>query len=191
VAGFLAPTEGRILWQGADITTLPPDRRPVSMLFQDNNLFPHLSAAQNVSLGIRPSLKLTDEEHARVEAALAEVELAGFGARKPAALSGGQQSRVALARVMVQDNPILLLDEPFAALGPAMRRDLLQRVCAHAHSRKALLLVVTHAPQQAVGLLDQAVLVAGGRVAPPEPLDALLSNPPPELAAYLGGSEAG
>ncbi|MFA5581308.1 MAG: ATP-binding cassette domain-containing protein, partial [Paracoccaceae bacterium] len=108
IAGFFAPARGRVLWQGRDITDTPPGARPISMIFQDNNLFPHLSAAQNVALGLRPDMRLARADWAAVDAALARVGLAGLGARKPGALSGGQQSRVALARMLLQRRPLVL-----------------------------------------------------------------------------------
>ena len=130
IAGFLEPTAGRILWDAQDLTGVAPGARPMSMLFQDNNLFPHLTAAQNVSLGLRPDLRLATAENKAVDVALADVGLEGFGLRKPSALSGGQQSRVALARVLVANRPLVLLDEPFAALGPALKEEMLDLVKA-------------------------------------------------------------
>ena len=96
----MAPARGRVLWEGRDITGLAPAERPVTLLFQEHNLFAHLTAAQNVGLGLRPDLRLGREGWERVEAALAEVGLAGMGARRPGQLSGGQRQRVALARAL-------------------------------------------------------------------------------------------
>ncbi len=120
IAGFAPLAGGTICWRGQDMPARP-DARPVAMLFQDHNLFPHLSVAQNVGLGLKPSLRLGAREAARVKDALASVGLEGLDTRRPAALSGGQQSRVALARVLVMARPIILLDEPFSALGPGQR----------------------------------------------------------------------
>ena len=186
LAGFVPLAGGRIQWDGHDIGGLTPGARPVAMLFQDGNLFPHLSAAQNVGLGLRPDLRLSGAERDRVDAALARVGLDGLGARKPGALSGGQQSRVALARVLVQGRDILLLDEPFAALGPALKVEMLDLVAELLRETGATLLVVSHDPEDARRITDQVVLVAGGRAHPPEPTAALLDNPPPALRAYLG-----
>jgi thiamine transport system ATP-binding protein len=187
IAGFIRPSEGRVLWQGQELTPLPPGERPVTMIFQDNNLFPHLTAFDNVALGLRPSLKLASAERARVAGALARVGLAGLEARKPAALSGGQQSRVALARVLVRARPLLLLDEPFAALGPALREEMLDLVAELCCETGATLLMVTHDPRDAERIADKAVLVAEGRAHAPLPTARLLADPPRALRDYLGG----
>ena len=156
------------------------------MLFQDGNLFPHLDVAQNVGLGIRPDLKLDAAERARVAEAIARVGLEGLAGRKPAALSGGQQSRAALARVLVQNRPLLLLDEPFAALGPALKVEMLDLVAALVRDAGATLLMVSHDPADARRIADEVILVEAGRAHPPQPTAALLDNPPPALRAYLG-----
>jgi len=187
IAGFLPPENGRILWQGLDITALTPGQRPIAMLFQDNNLFPHLTAAQNIGLGIRADMRLGDDDHRAIDQALVRVGLEGLGGRKPGALSGGQQSRVALARVLVQRRPLILLDEPFAALGPAQRNDMLDLVVALASETGATLMMVSHEPRDAQRLGGQTILVIGGRAAPPVDTDVLLADPPEALRGYLGG----
>jgi thiamine transport system ATP-binding protein len=186
ISGFFAPVQGRVLWKGQDITDLPPAKRPVAVLFQDNNLFPHLTVAQNVGLGIRPDLPLTSEDHRHVGQALARVGLEGLDGRKPATLSGGQQGRVALARILVQRRPLILLDEPFAALGPALKVEMLDLVAELAAELGATLLMVSHDPQDARRIAPHVILVADGIAMPPQPTEALLNDPPPALAAYLG-----
>ncbi|HMO08884.1 MAG TPA: ATP-binding cassette domain-containing protein [Paracoccaceae bacterium] len=184
LAGFLAPLSGRIRWQGQDITTLPPGGRPLSILFQDGNLFPHLTVAQNAGLGLSPGLRLTAEDRARVDVVLRDVGLEGLQGRRPADLSGGQQGRAALARALLRARPILLLDEPFAALGPALRAQMLDLTARMAAGQTVLL--VTHDPAEARRFADLAVLVADGVAAAPVPVGPLLDDPPPALAAYLG-----
>lgn len=186
IAGFLAPTTGRVTWNGADLTGVPPGARPVSMIFQDNNLFPHLSVFQNVALGIRPSMRLSRDEEARVGAMLARVGLDGLEDRRPAQLSGGQQSRVALARVAVAGRPVALLDEPFAALGPALRHEMLALVAELAAETGLTVLIVTHDPEDARRIAQRTILVADGTAAPPVDTAALFADPPPALRAYLG-----
>ena len=186
IAGFFAPKSGRVLWQGRDLAPLGPGARPMSMLFQDNNLFPHLTVAQNVGLGLRPDLKLSADERGAVEAALARVGLEGLGARRPAALSGGQRSRVALARMLLRGRPLMLLDEPFSALGPALKGGMLALVAELAQESQATMLFVTHDPGDARRIADLTVLVAEGRAEAPRDTGALFADPPPALRAYMG-----
>ena len=181
IAGFVPVTGGRIRWDDQDITALPPGKRPMAILFQDNNLFPHLTAAQNVALalgkGTRPTAAVFD--------ALGQVGLAGFENRKPAELSGGQQSRVALARVLLQDKPLVLLDEPFSALGPAMRQEMLSLVQERLVANGRSVIIVTHDRQDAEQA-DQIIIVTDGEISPPQSTKAVLSAPPDALTSYWG-----
>ncbi len=186
IAGFLTPAEGRILWQGQDLVAVPPGDRPVTILFQDQNLFPHLTIAQNLGLGVRPDLRLSPADHARIEAALARTGLAGLGPRRPAQLSGGQASRAALARALLRARPILLLDEPFAALGPALRAEMLTLVRDVASETGALVLMVTHDPDDAIALGGKTCFVADGVAQLPVDTRQLFDAPPPALRDYLG-----
>jgi thiamine transport system ATP-binding protein len=186
IGGFLDPVSGRILWNGADITRLPPGARPLTTLFQDTNLFPHLTVAQNVGLGLDSRLKLDAAARGRVARVLERTGLAGLGDRLPRDLSGGQQSRAALARALLRARPVLLLDEPFAALGPALRAEMLDLVAEVLDETGAALMMVTHEPADARRLCPKTILVAEGRAEAPAPTSALLDKPPPALAAYLG-----
>lgn len=186
IAGFTPQTTGRVLWQDRDLTALPPGARPLSILFQDQNLFPHLSVGQNVGLGLRRDLRLSIEDRQSVAAALDRVGLTGMADRRPATLSGGQQSRVALARVLLRARPLMLLDEPFAALGPALKAEMLDLVAEIAKATRATLLLVSHDPEDARRIAERTVLVADGTAHPPQLTGELLENPPPALAAYLG-----
>ena len=184
IAGFLAPRVGRVLWDGRDLAALTPAQRPVSMLFQDQNLFPHLTIAQNLGLALAPNLRLSPAQTTQVEAVLDRLGLAGLGNRRPAALSGGQMGRAALGRALLQNRPVLLLDEPFAALGPGLKADLLALVAEVAQD--ATVLMVTHDPADARRFADLAVLVADGVAQAPVATEALFADPPPALRAYLG-----
>lgn len=186
LAGFLPVAAGRILWRGTDITALPPSERPISIVFQEQNLFPHLTAFRNVALGLGPSLRLGPGDRAAVEGALDRVGLAGLGGRKPQALSGGQQSRLALARVLLRKRPVVLLDEPFVGLGPALRAEMLDLVAELAREAAMTVLMVTHDPGDARRLAPSTILVADGRAEAPKPTEALLRDPPAALGAYLG-----
>lgn len=182
VAGFSLPDVGLIRWNGSDLTQMPPGERPVSMLFQDNNLFPHLDCLTNVALGAEPVANPKPETHELAQAALIKVGLAGTERRKPGALSGGQQSRVALARLLLTNRPVILMDEPFSALGPSQRRQMLELVKDLLPD--ATLLMVSHDPQDAHET-EQTILVVDGIVSPPSDTKALFANPPAALENYL------
>ena len=185
IAGFLEPVAGRVTWQDDDLRHLPPGQRPVSSVFQDNNLIPHLDARRNVALGVAPNLRLSPDQAAAVDAVLARVGLQGKETRRPAALSGGEQGRVALARALVRDRPIVLLDEPFAALGPALKAEMLDLVRETLVQDGRTVLMVTHDPADARRVAAATILVADGRAHAPVDTAALFANPPPALAAYL------
>ncbi|MFN3845453.1 MAG: ATP-binding cassette domain-containing protein [Paracoccaceae bacterium] len=186
IAGFFAPVSGRVLWQGADLAPLAPGARPVTILFQDQNLFPHLTTTQNVGLGLRPDLRLTPAQSRQVDEALDRVGLAGLGDRRPGQLSGGQIGRASLARALLRARPVLLLDEPFAALGPALKVEMLTLVGQVADDTGALVMMVTHDPRDAMAFAEKTVLVADGIAQTPAPSAPLFANPPPALRAYLG-----
>lgn len=187
IAGFETPEQGRVLIAGRDVTSLPPDQRPVSMIFQDNNVFAHLDLWQNVALGIAPSLKLDAGQRQRVELALAEVGLAALARRKPGEVSGGERQRVAVARALVRDRPVLLLDEPFAALGPALRRDMLDLVKDMQQARGLTTVMVTHQPEDALHAATHTAFLENGHILALRPTAELFaSNDLPGLFAYLG-----
>ncbi|MES2433359.1 MAG: ATP-binding cassette domain-containing protein [Pseudomonadota bacterium] len=186
LAGFLAPALGRILWQGRDLAGVAPGDRPLTILFQDQNLFPHLSLAQNLGLGLSPTLRLTPAQAAQIDTALVRVGLAGMGGRKPGQLSGGQQGRAALARALLRARPVLLLDEPFAALGPALKAEMLDLLDEVATDTGAAVLMVTHDPNDAKRFAGKTVLVADGVAQAPVATAELFANPPQALRDYLG-----
>ena len=191
IAGFETPSEGRVLIDGRDVKGLPPAARPVSMVFQDNNLFAHLDVATNVALGIAPSGRPTAAEKRVVADALARLGLAGMAGRYPGELSGGERGRVALARATLRDRPVLLLDEPLAALGPALRADMLDLLRALHKTHGMTVLIVTHQPDDARALATHTAFVAGGRVAAYRETAALFgATDVPELADYLGQGDA-
>ncbi len=186
IAGFLIPSAGTIRIDGNDQSGVPPGQRPVTMLFQDHNLFPHLNVTGNVGLGLRPELRLSKIDAAIVANVLVEVGLAGFGARLPGTLSGGQSSRVALARALLRNKPVLLLDEPFAAMGPALRHEMLDLITAVQSKNRLTVLMVTHAPDDARRIARYSSCIAEGSVQQPVLTGALLDDPPAALRSYLG-----
>jgi thiamine transport system ATP-binding protein len=186
IAGFVPVAEGRVAWESRDLARLHPGDRPVTVLFQDQNLFPHLTVAENVGLGLDPSLRLSAGELSRVAAVLDRVGMGGLGGQRAGNLSGGEGARVALARALIRSRPILLLDEPFGALGPGMKAQMLDLVGTVAEATGATLLMVSHDPADARRLCQQTVVVAGGVAQAPVPTAGLLDNPPVALRAYLG-----
>lgn len=186
IAGFVHQVEGRLLWQGQDITGLAPHARPVSLLFQDNNLFPHLTVLQNVALAVQPRLRISTGVRAQVDKMLDHVGLAGFAERKPATLSGGQQSRAALARALLQPRDILLMDEPFGALGPALKAEMLDLSVELAQAAGRTIVMVTHDPADAARIADGVIGVADGVAYAPLATERFLADPPPPLVDYLG-----
>ncbi len=183
IAGFFLPDAGRILMDGTDVTHTPVGDRPLSILFQDGNLFPHLSVFDNIALGISPRLR--DVDRGAVEEALAKVGLSGFGTRKPADLSGGQQSRVALARMLLRRQPLTLLDEPFAALDPALRREMLALLRTLCDETGQTLILATHDLRDAQALCDRLLVLEEGRVVVDMPLTDALATPPKALEPWL------
>ncbi len=183
IAGFELPDEGRVCWNNAEMTNLAPGERPVAVLFQDNNLFPHLDAATNVALGASPRARPPPAARGRAAEALSAVGLDGMGERMPGELSGGQQSRVALARALLTDRPLVLMDEAFSALGPALRLEMLTLVKSLLADKTVLM--VTHDPDDARRVARQTMFVEDGRLRPAEDTGALFANPHDALARYL------
>ena len=187
IAGFETPGTGRVLIDGVDVTALAPDQRPVSMIFQDNNVFAHLDLWKNVAIGIAPSLKLDAAQRALVEAALGKVGLGALAQRLPGEISGGERQRVAIARALVRDKPVLLLDEPFAALGPALRRGMLDLLMDMQKERALTVLMVSHQPEDAEYAASHTAFLGDGRIVALKPTPELLaSSELPGLARYLG-----
>lgn len=176
IAGFLPVSQGSLTINGVDHTNSVPAQRPVSMLFQENNLFPHLSVEQNLGLGLHPGLKLTSDQRLQVTAIAQQVGLSEMLSRLPGQLSGGQRQRVALARCLLRDRPVLLLDEPFSALDPALRGEMLNLVRAVCETRAITLLMVSHSLEDAQQIAPRSVVVVDGRVYWQGSTDALLSG---------------
>lgn len=168
IAGFVLPTQGNIWLNGENHTRSAPYERPVSMLFQENNLFPHLTVQQNLALGLKTSLKLTALEQDQIERVADAVGLTSFLSRLPNSLSGGQKQRVALARCLLRDKPILLLDEPFSALDPELRMDMLNLIDELCHSKNLTLLLVTHQPSELTGKVERMLRIENGRISQQE-----------------------
>jgi thiamine transport system ATP-binding protein len=156
IAGFLTPLSGVMRWHGQDILSLNPSERPLSMIFQDSNLFEHLTCRQNIALGLSPSLRLDDSAWHEVDMAMEQLGIIGLREVKPAQASGGQQQRVVLARSLVraknQNRGLLLFDEPFSALDPETRQDCIDAVLELMATRDLTAIIVSHDPADAVAL---------------------------------------
>ncbi|WP_423061509.1 thiamine ABC transporter ATP-binding protein ThiQ [Citrobacter portucalensis] len=176
IAGFLTPASGTMMIDGEDHTTSPPSRRPVSMLFQENNLFSHLSVQQNIGLGLNPGLKLNASQREKMLHIAQQMGLDSLLERLPGELSGGQRQRVALARCLVREQPILLLDEPFSALDPALRQEMLTLVAEVCREKQLTLLMVSHSVEDAARIAPRSIVVADGRIAWQGKTDDLLSG---------------
>ncbi len=189
VAGFETPRSGRVLIGGTDVTALPPAERPLSMVFQENNLFAHLDVEENVGLGRSPALRLTPADRLAVAEALSRTGLAGKERRLPRELSGGERQRVALARVLVRNRPVLLLDEPFASLGPALREDMLDLLVGVQAERRMTVLFVTHQPEEARRVAENIVFLEDGAVAAAGPTAHFFAKDGPEaFRRYIGSA---
>jgi thiamine ABC transporter ATP-binding protein len=188
IAGFETPKSGSISFEGEALTQRPPAKRPLTIIFQDNNLFPHLTVQENVGLGLSPSLSLTNEDVDRITAALSKVSLMDLANKKPGALSGGERQRVAIARALLRNKPLLLLDEAFAALGPALRNDMLQLIKRLHVEQHLTTLMVTHLPDDARTVASHIAFIADGGVKAYGPVKTILKSSNTELQTYLGES---
>ncbi|MBC7375681.1 MAG: ABC transporter ATP-binding protein [Frankiales bacterium] len=164
VAGLLQPRSGDILFDGASVLQVAPERRPVAMVFQSPLLFPHMSIGDNVSFGLRMRGVGKQERRKRALEALERVRLPGVAERRPGQLSGGQEQRVSLARALVVAPEVLLLDEPFSALDASLRVEVRQLVAELQREAGVTTLFVTHDQEEATVLADRVALVLDGRL---------------------------
>ncbi len=165
LAGFEAPTSGRVTLDGVDLAGEPPHRRPINMMFQSYALFPHLTVADNIAFGLRQAGLPRAEIEARVRELVALVQLGGLEGRRPAALSGGQKQRVALARALARRPKVLLLDEPLAALDKRIREETQFELMRIRRELGATFLIVTHDQDEAMTLADRIAVMEAGRIA--------------------------
>ncbi|EKO3468406.1 thiamine ABC transporter ATP-binding protein [Vibrio fluvialis] len=180
VAGFIEPHSGDIRVQSngeaVSVVGKMPYLRPFSMLFQEHNLFAHLSVRDNIGLGLHPGLKLSAAQREQVVRAANMVGVGDFLDRLPEQLSGGQRQRVALARCFVQPHPVWLLDEPFSALDPLLREEMLTLVKTLAAERSITVLMVTHHISDARAIATHFAFMAQGQVQRMEPIAALTAQ---------------
>ena len=164
IAGFEMPTEGEILLNGKDISKLPPNKRPINTVFQRYALFPHLNIYDNIAFGLKLKKLPKAEIEKKVKKALEMVDLEGFEDRRVQTLSGGQQQRIAIARSLVNEPEILLLDEPLGALDLKMRKEM-QLELKEMHERLGITFIyVTHDQEEALTMSDKIVVMSEGRI---------------------------
>ena len=156
LAGFLTPESGRVRWQEQDLVRRPPWDRPITSVFQEHNLFDHLTVHDNLALGLHPSLKLSVSDRKKIPEILEEVGLEGMEKRYPTELSGGQRQRVAVARALLRRTPLLLLDEPFTGLDTDTRKRL-QDLILNQKAIGTTILLVSHDPGDVQALADQTL----------------------------------
>lgn len=164
IGGFLRPSAGRVLLHGEDVSALPPNLRPTSMVFQSYALFPHMSVAGNVGYGLKLKKLAKAEIGARVAKMLELVGLTGYQDRSPHELSGGQQQRVQLARALVLESDIILLDEPLAALDAKLRKDMCFELKRIQEQVGITFIHVTHNQEEAMTIADHIAIIADGEL---------------------------
>jgi spermidine/putrescine ABC transporter ATP-binding subunit len=165
IAGFELPTEGQILIDGQDMANVPPNKRPVNMVFQSYAVFPHMSVSENVAYGLKIAGVAKGDIADRVEESLGLVKLDGLGARMPDQLSGGQRQRVALARSLVMRPKVLLLDEPLSALDAKLRAAMQFELAELQEKVGITFVTVTHDQDEALSMACRIAVINKGQVA--------------------------
>jgi spermidine/putrescine transport system ATP-binding protein len=189
LGGFLEPTSGLVLIDNQDITHLPPAKRPTATVFQDYALFPHMSVEQNVAFGLRMRGVANHEKNKRVQKALELVGLSSFGKRRIHQLSGGQRQRVALARSIVVEPAVLLLDEPLGALDLNLRRQMQDELTALQKRLGMTFIHVTHDQDEAMSIADMIVVMDQGRIEDAGEPERIYLKPQSKFtAAFMGES---
>jgi len=187
IAGFIRPSEGRVLLENKDVTRVPPHHRPVNMVFQRSTLFPHLDVFENVAFGLRIARVPKEDVRKRVTDVLALVRLGGFERRRAHELSGGQMQRVALARALVNRPRVLLLDEPLSALDLRIRLEMEEELRRVHRETGATFVYVTHDQREALALSDRVVVFDRGQVEQIGAPEEIYQKPAsPFAAGFLG-----
>lgn len=177
LAGFETPTEGRILIGGVDMSKIPPNKRPVNMMFQSYALFPHMTIAENIAFGLKQEKRTKKEIRQRVDEMLSLVQLEAFAQRKPQQLSGGQRQRVALARSLAKNPKLLLLDEPLGALDKKLREQTQFELMNLQERLGMTFVIVTHDQEEAMTVSSRVAVMDHGQVMQVDTPDAIYEAP--------------
>jgi spermidine/putrescine transport system ATP-binding protein/putrescine transport system ATP-binding protein len=187
LAGFEYPTAGEIIIDGEDMSSVPPNLRPTKMVFQSYAIFPHLNVGQNIAYGLRKLRLGREETRAKVEAMLEMIKLPGFAERRSDQLSGGQRQRIALARALVCEPTVLLLDEPLGALDKKLREEMQIELRQLQERLKITFVFVTHDQEEALALSDRIAVMFRGKVLQVADPHGLYERPAsPDVAAFIG-----
>ncbi len=187
LAGFETPTHGQILIDDQDVSEMPPNLRPVNMVFQSYAVFPHMTVLDNVRYGLKVTGVSAKEARQRAEKALEMVQLSGFGSRKPEQLSGGQRQRVALARALVKQPKVLLLDEPMSALDAKLREQMQLELARLQEDVGITFVIVTHDQDEALSMADRIAVMNDGKVEQISTPEKLYESPASRFVADFIG----
>jgi putative spermidine/putrescine transport system ATP-binding protein len=187
LAGFETATHGEILLDGRPINNIPPHKRGIGMVFQNYALFPHMTVAENLSFPLEVRKMGKSEREAKVKRALDMVQMGDFGGRRPAQLSGGQQQRIALARALVFEPELVLMDEPLGALDKQLREHMQFEITRLAHELGITTVYVTHDQTEALTMSDRVAVFEDGRIQQLDPPDTLYEEPKNSFVAQFIG----
>ncbi|EBA08174.1 polyamine ABC transporter, ATP-binding protein [Sagittula stellata E-37] len=187
LAGFETATHGEILLDGKPINNIPPHKRGIGMVFQNYALFPHMTVAENLSFPLEVRKIGKSEREKKVKRALDMVQMGAFGGRRPAQLSGGQQQRIALARALVFEPELVLMDEPLGALDKQLREHMQFEITNLAHSLGITTVYVTHDQTEALTMSDRVAVFDDGRIQQLDPPDVLYEEPKNSFVAQFIG----
>lgn len=187
LAGFETATHGEILLQGKPINNIPPHKRGIGMVFQNYALFPHMTVAENLSFPLEVRGLGKSDREAKIKRALDMVQMGDFGGRRPAQLSGGQQQRIALARALVFEPELVLMDEPLGALDKQLREHMQFEITNLAHNLGITTVYVTHDQTEALTMSDRVAVFDDGRIQQLDPPDTLYEQPRNSFVAQFIG----
>lgn len=164
IAGFIKPLSGKLVINNNDMTSIPPSKRDISMLFQKDNLFTHMTVFENIAIGINTNLKLNQEQNKRLNEIMHSLEIESLKTKSPSQISGGEEQRVGIARCLLQNKSILLLDEPFANLDPIIRYKLYKIIYNKSKEYKKTTLVISHFPYEIKNYAEDVIFLNKGKV---------------------------